>query len=87
MVLINRTGIDKKTSELIVKVADNIRSLCTNKQEISTSLSIRETLMVAKLVSDGWDLGKAMELIYLPLYEGTKAIGERSTVYKTISSY
>ncbi len=86
-VLINRTGIDKKTSDLIVKVADNIRSLCTNKQEISTSLSIRETLMVAKLVSDGWDLGKAMELIYLPLYEGTKSIGERSTVYKTISSY
>jgi len=86
-VLINRTGIDKKTSDLIVKVADNIRSLCTNKQEISTSLSIRETLMVAKLVSDGWDLGKAMELIYLPLYEGTKSVGERSTVYKTISSY
>ena len=87
LVLIKRTGIDEKTSKLIVKVADNIRSLCTNKQEISTSLSIRETLMVAKLVSDGWDLGKAMELIYLPLYEGTKAVGERSTVYRTISSY
>jgi len=86
-VLIKRTGVDKESSKLIVKVADNIRSLCTNKQEISTSLSIRETLMVAKLVSDGWDLGKAMELIYLPLYEGTKSVGERSTVYKTISSY
>jgi len=87
MVLINRTGIDKKTSDLIVKIADNIRSLCKNKQEISLSLSIRETLMVANLVSDGWDLGKAMELVYLPLYEGTKSVGERSTVYKTISSY
>lgn len=86
-VLINRTGVDKKTSDLIVKIADNIRSLCKNKQELSTSLSIRETLMVARLVSDGWDLGKAMELIYLPLYEGTKSNGERSTVYKTISSY
>ena len=43
--------------------------------------------MVANLVSDGWDLGKAMEMIYLPLYEGTKTDGERSTVYKTISTY
>ena len=85
-VLIKRTGIDKKDSDLIVKVANNIRSLY-NKQEISLSLSIRETLMVADLVHDGWTLGNAMEMIYLPLYEGTKAEGERSTIYKTISSY
>lgn len=85
-VLVSRTGIDKTSAELIVKIANNIRSLC-NKQEISVSLSIRETLMVAKLASDGWSLAKAMEMIYLPLYEGTKSDGERSTVYKTISSY
>lgn len=85
-VLIYRTKIDKKDSDLIVKVANNIRSLY-NKQEISLSLSIRETLMVADLVSDGWTLGNAMEMIYLPLYEGTKTDGERSTIYKTISSY
>ena len=71
---------------MIVKVANNIRSLY-NKQEISSTLSIRETLMVANLVVDGWDLGKAMEMIYLPLYEGTTTDGERSTIYKTISSY
>ena len=85
-VLMYRTKIDKKDSDLIVKVANNIRSLY-NKQEISLSLSIRETLMVADLVSDGWTLGNAMEMIYLPLYEGTKTEGERSTIYKTISSY
>jgi hypothetical protein len=85
-VLVSRTGIDKTSAELIVKIANNIRSLC-NKQEISVSLSIRETLMVAKLTSDGWSLAKAMEMIYLPLYDGTKSDGERSTVYKTISSY
>lgn len=85
-VLMSRTGIDRTSAELIVKIANNIRSLC-NKQEISVSLSIRETLMVAKLASDGWSLAKAMEMIYLPLYEGTKSDGERSTVYKTISSY
>jgi nitric oxide reductase NorQ protein len=85
-VLIYRTKIEKKDSDMIVKVANNIRSLY-NKQEISLSLSIRETLMVAELVSDGWALGNAMEMIYLPLYEGTKSEGERSTIYKTISSY
>jgi MoxR-like ATPase len=85
-VLMNRTGIGKDSAELIVKIANNIRSLCS-KQEIGVSLSIRETLMVAGLVSDGWTLADAMEMIYLPLYEGTKADGERSVVYKTISSY
>ena len=85
-VLIKRTGVDPKSSELIVKIANNIRSL-SQKEEISNSLSIRETLMVANLVSDGWDLGKAMEMVYLPLFEGAKTEGERGTVYKTISTY
>ena len=85
-VLVKRTGVDKSTADIIVKIADNIRSLC-NKQEVSVSLSIRETLMVAGLVADGWAIGKAMEMIYLPLYEGTKSDGERSIIYKTISSY
>jgi hypothetical protein len=43
--------------------------------------------MVANLVSDGWNLGKAMEMIYLPIYEGTKSDGERGTIFKTISTY
>ena len=85
-VICKRTGIEKDSADLIVKVANNIRNLYNN-QEISASLSIRETLMVATLVSDGWDLGKAMEMIYLPIYEGTKSDGERGTIFKTISTY
>ena len=85
-VLMKRTGISKDNAELIVKIANNIRAL-SQKQEISTSLSIRETLMVSSLVYDGFDLGKAMSMVYLPLYEGTKTEGERSTVNKTILSY
>lgn len=85
-VLITRTNIPVDKSKLIVKVANNIRSLF-NKQEVSVSLSIRETLMVANLVHDGLDIGKAMEMIYLPLYEGNKNEGERSTIYKTIITY
>ena len=85
-VLCKRVGVDLKNADLIVKIANNIRSLAT-KQEISISLSIRETLMVAELIKDGWDLGGAMEQVFVPLYEGTKAEGERSIIYKTISSY
>lgn len=85
-VLIKRTGISKDKAKMVVKIANNIRSLFS-KQEVSVSLSIRETLLVSELVSDGWDLGKAMEMIYLPLYEGTKTEGERSTVHKTLLSY
>ena len=57
------------------------------KSELSTSVSIRETLMVSSLVSDGWSLGDALGLIYLPLFDGNKSEGERSTVYKLILSY
>ena len=85
-VLVKRAGITRDQAEIIVKIANNIRSL-SNKQEVSVSLSIRETLMVASLVSDGWSIAKAMEMIYLPLYEGTKSEGERSIIFKTLSSY
>lgn len=85
-VLAKRKSVEAHDAKMIVKIANNIRSLA-NKQEISSSLSIRETLMVADLVADGWSLGNAMEMIYLPLYEGTKTEGERSLVYKAISSY
>lgn len=85
-VLVKRTGVDVEKAKLIVKIANNIRSL-KRKDEISGSISIRETLMVSSLVSDGWDLGKAMELVYLPLFEGTTSDGERKTVNNTLLSY
>jgi AAA+ superfamily predicted ATPase len=85
-VLSTRTGLCSKDSDMIVKVAGNIRSLA-QKQEVSVSPSIRETLLVAELVADGWSLGEAMQMVYLPLYEGTKSEGERGTIYKTLSSY
>lgn len=85
-VLFKRTGISPEKAEKLVKITNNIRSMAS-KSELSTSVSIRETLMVASLISDGWSLKSAMELIYLPLFEGDKVIGERSTVLKLISSY
>lgn len=85
-VLNKRTGLGIDKANTLVKVTNNIRSMA-DKSELSTGVSIRETLMVASLVSDGWDLVNAMEMIYLPLYEGSKTSGERSTVYKLMLSY
>lgn len=82
-VLITRCGINSVDAGIIVKVAQNVRSMY-RKQEISCSLSTRETLMVADLVADGWSVLKAMELVFLPLFEGTKMDGERGIIAKSL---
>ena len=84
-VLCKRCHISESASEHIVKVATNVRSLY-RKQELSCSLSTRETLMAAELVADGWTPLKAMELVFLPLFEGTMAEGERGIICKTFMS-
>lgn len=85
-VLVERTGIKKKEAGLIVKVANSIRNL-HQKVEISCSVSIRETLMISSLVTDGWTLGDAMKTVYLPMYEGTQNEGERGKLFKLLASY
>lgn len=84
-VLSKRCGVSAMIAKHIVTAANNVRSLY-KKQEISCSLSTRETLMVAELVADGWDFLRAMELVFLPLFEGTKAEGERGIVSKILMS-
>ena len=80
-VLARRCGIGASDAANIVAVAETVRSLY-GKQELSCSLSTRETLSAARLVSDGWSALDAMELTFLPLFEGTKTDGERSIVSK-----
>lgn len=84
-VLMTRCGITKDEATQIVRVAQNVRSMY-KKQEISCSLSTRETLMVGELIADGWDVLMAMELVFLPLFEGTKVDGERGIIAKTLMS-
>lgn len=85
-VLVERTGIAKKDAGLIVKVANSIRNL-HQKVEISCSVSIRESLMISSLVTDGWNLGEAMRTVYFPMYEGTQNEGERGKIFKLLASY
>ena len=84
-VLVKRCSILKSAAQHIVSVANNIRNIY-KKQELSSSLSTRETIMAAELVADGWSVLRAMELVYLPLFEGTSVDGERSIVNKTLMS-
>ena len=84
-VLVKRHGISESDARNNVTVAATVR----NKHaatELSSSLSTRETLMAARLISDGWSAQKAMELTFLPLFEGTKVEGERAVVMQIILS-
>lgn len=83
LVLVKRCHISGSQAADIVTVANIVRSLY-KKQEISCSLSTRETLMAAELVSDGWTPLRAMELVFLPLFEGTKSDGERAIIAKSL---
>lgn len=82
-VITTRCDIDPDEAKHIVAVANSVRTLY-KKQEISCSLSTRETLMAAELVADGWTPLEAMELVFLPLFEGTKVEGERGIIAKSI---
>ena len=80
-VLAKRCGILPADAENIASVAGTVRSLY-GKQEISCTISTRETLAAARLVADGWSSLEAMELTFLPLFEGTRTEGERGVVAK-----
>lgn len=82
-VLMKRFDIPKDDAVNIVTVAGTVRNKY-QKTELSSSLSTRETLMAAKLISDGWSAQKAMELTFLPLFEGTRVEGERAVVMQII---
>lgn len=84
-VLVKRHGISESDARNIVTVAATVRSKHA-ATELSSSLSTRETLMAARLISDGWSAQKAMELTFLPLFEGTKVEGERAVVMQIILS-
>lgn len=80
-VLMKRHNIDSISATLISNVATKIRRLY-NDQDLTTAISTRETLMIASLVSDGWDLVDSMKTILLPLYEKE----ERDKVIKLLMS-
>lgn len=82
-VLIKRYGISMSDALNIVRTAATVRSNYA-KEELGTTLSTRETLRAARMVAAGYSPVTAMELTFLPLFEGTKAEGERSIVWNAV---
>lgn len=84
-VIVKRCRISSIYAQHIVHVAKGIRSIF-RKKEISVCVSTRETLMAGELVADGWSVLQAMEMVFLPLFEGTDSDGERGIIRKIIMS-
>lgn len=85
-ILIARTHISKSDANNIAKVAKSIREKYY-AQTLSSPISTRETLMAAEMIADGYECTKAMQLVFLPLFEGSLTTGsERSIVNKTIAA-
>jgi len=69
----------------IVNIANVIRN-GYKAGELSSGISPRYTKEVAALVRDGFDPIFAIRQVFLPLFEGTDTMGDRSTVLTAITS-
>ena len=80
-ILSRRCGIPAADALNIAKVAKDIRSSYA-KSELSATVTVRQTLMAAKLVSCGYTALEALTQIFLPYFEGTPSEGEMGIVNK-----
>lgn len=80
-----RTSVDKADAQLVVKVATQTRNLY-KKGDISSSISMRHTLAVCEMIRDGFSRLRALELVLLPLFEGSRTEGERAVIANILVS-
>ena len=85
-ILMIRTGVEQKSAEAIVKVANEIRKQY-KEQELSTPVSVRHTLQTAGLVVDGFDLITSIQSVIMPLFEDGIGASERSKVLSIIAAF
>jgi energy-coupling factor transporter ATP-binding protein EcfA2 len=84
-VLMIKKGVNSKSAEAIVTVANEIRKQFAS-QDLSSSVSLRETLEMAEMVVDGWSILSAMETIIMPLFEADDTVNERTKIKSIIAS-
>jgi nitric oxide reductase NorQ protein len=65
--LVNRTGVDKEEARKIVKIASGVRGKKISG-DVSTNISIRQTLEIAELVKDGFELLTVLDFYLKPLF-------------------
>lgn len=80
-VLVSRYGIKQSDAANIARVAKDIRDNYA-RGELSAVVTVRQTLMAAKLVSCGFTVLEALTRIFLPYFEGTPSEGEMGIVNK-----
>jgi MoxR-like ATPase len=85
-VLMLRTGVDEKVATAIVRVSNEIRKQY-KEQELSSAISVRHTLQAAGLVSDGFEVDKALLSTIMPLFEDGIGVSERSKVLSIVSAF
>jgi nitric oxide reductase NorQ protein len=85
-VIVKRTGVEEKVASSIVKVANEVRKQA-KEQELSNAVSIRHNLQVASLVSDGFEVDKALIQTIMPLFTDGIGVSERSKVMSIISAF
>lgn len=85
-ILMHRTGIEEKAATAIVRVSNEIRKQY-KEQELSSAISVRHTLQAASLVSDGFDVEKALLSTIMPLFEDGIGVSERSKVLSIVSAF
>ncbi len=84
-VLVARYGIGLTDAMNISKVAKDIRD-SYRKGDLSATVTVRQSLMAAKMVSCGYTALEALNLIFLPYFEGTPTEGEMGIVNKMLCS-
>lgn len=85
-VLMLRTDVEEREARTIVNVATNLRRMY-REQEISSAISVRHTLMIAELVSDGFKLTTAMTQVIMPLFEDGETGSERALVKTAMAAH
>lgn len=85
-ILMLRTGVEEKVATAIVKVSNEIRKQY-KEQELSSAISVRHTLQAASLVSDGFEVDKALLSTIMPLFEDGIGVSERSKVLSIVSAF
>lgn len=85
-VIVKRTGCPSQAAGIIVKIANTVRGLDPSYR---TKVSMRETLLMGELVSDGWHQVKAIQSVLLPKFEGSLSDtdSEKSLVNNAIQMY
>lgn len=81
-VLMKRSGINKQEADMITSIASQLRRMAESS-ESSTTVSTRETLMIADLIYDGWSTLDALNFVLLPLCDSKES---RDLVSKLIMS-